>query len=208
MKLFHAAASPFVRKVMITAIELGLDERIELLASAAHPVRRDPRIIACNPLGKVPTLITEEGLALYDSSVICEYLDSIASPPGLFPSKGSARWSALRDQALAGGVLDAGLLVRYENAIRPEDCRYQPWIAGQMDKIATALRALETLACAFGGRVDIGTISVACALGYLDFRYQELDWRRSCPEVGRWFADFSRRESMQRTVPGLPSPPA
>jgi glutathione S-transferase len=186
---------------MVTAIELDLVQQIELLPSTAHPVNRDPRIVASNPLGKVPTLITDQGMALYDSHVICEYLDSLTSPPGIFPPIGDSRWVALRDQSLADGMLDAALLVRYENAIRPEGSRSQPWIEGQMDKITKSLQFIEMFAPASAARVDIGTISFACALGYLDFRFEHVEWQRSCPRAAAWFEEFSLRDSMQKTRP-------
>jgi glutathione S-transferase len=205
MKLLYSATSPFVRKVMFVAIELGLADRIELLPCAAHPVNRDPRIVASNPLGKVPTLISDDGVAVYDSRVICEYLEAIAGSAFIFPATGPARWRALTEQSLADGILDAGLLVRYESAVRPETYRYDPWIAAQMDKIMASLGEIEKLAADFGDRLDIGTISVSCALGYLDFRYPQLVWRQSCPVAGAWFAAMGERRSMQQTFPGLPT---
>ena len=124
MKLFFSPTSPYVRKCLIAAHELGLVDRIQLLPSSAHPVQRDARIIASNPLGKVPTLITDQGQALYDSRVICEYLDQLAGGGKLFPAAGPARWSALTLQALGDGILDGALLARYEDAARPEPLRW------------------------------------------------------------------------------------
>jgi glutathione S-transferase len=200
MKLFYSPASPFVRKVVVCAIELGLDESIERLPSAAHPVNRDPRIVSRNPLGQVPTLLTDEGEVLFDSRVICEYLDSRAPERGLFPS-GARRFGALRDQALGDGILDAALLVRYENATHDEGARSAAWVAGQLDKVEQSLRFLEERVDGFANRVDIGAITVGCALGYLDFRFDDLAWRASCPGLARWFEAFGGRQSMRATTP-------
>ena len=201
MKLLYAQASPFVRKVMACAIELGLADRIELLACAAHPVDRDPQVVARNPLGKIPTLTTDDGLVLYDSRVICEYLDRLDGRHRLFPGEGAARWRALREQALADGRLDAAVLLRYEQVVREEAARSPRWIAGQRAKVESALAEIERAAADFGDRVDIGTIATACALGYLDFRFADLRWRDAHPSAARWFAAFLQRESMRRTQP-------
>ena len=178
MKLFYAAASPFVRKCLVSAHELGLRERLELVPAAPHPVNRDRTLVATNPLGKIPTLITDDGAVLYDSRVICEYLNSLADGP-LVPSHGPARWRVLVDQALADGVMDAAVLVRYESAVRPEGLRWSDWIAGQLDKVSCGLAEFERGARAWAERVDAGTIAVGCALGYLDFRFASLDWREN-----------------------------
>lgn len=200
MKLFHSPASPYVRKCMVVAHELGLADRLTLLPAAAHPVNRDRQLVASNPLGKVPTLLTDEGAALYDSRVICEYLDHVGGNR-LFPAAGPARWRALAEQALGDGILDAALLVRYEANARPEPLRWADWTAGQMDKIACGLRTLEAGASGFGDRVDIGTITLACVLGYLDFRFAHLAWRNDHPQAAAWFERFGARPSLQATLP-------
>jgi glutathione S-transferase len=196
MQLFFSPTSPYVRKCMVSAHELGLVGRIELLAGNAHPVQRDQTIIARNPLGKVPTLITDDGAVLYDSRVICEYLDDLAGG-ALFPRTGAQRWSALAMQALADGMLDAALLARYETAVRPEAQRWNDWLAGQLDKVATSLAALEADPARLHGGIDIGTISLGCALGYLDLRFADLNWRARYPKVARWAAVLEQRPSMQ-----------
>jgi glutathione S-transferase len=200
MKLFHSPASPYVRKCMVVAHEAGLAARLELLPAAAHPVNRDRNLVASNPLGKVPTLLTDDGLALYDSRVICEYLDHVGGG-GLFPPAGPARWRALGEQALGDGILDAALLVRYENGARPETLRWADWTAGQMDKVACGLAAIEAAAGGFGDRVDIGTVTLGCVLGYLDFRFATLGWRDRHPASAAWFARFEARPAMQATLP-------
>lgn len=142
MKLFFSPASPFVRKCMVIAHELALTDRIEKLPSAAGPVARDKSIIPSNPLGKVPTLITDDGQVLYDSRVICEFLNDLGGGT-LFPANGPARWQALADQALGDGVMDAALLARYEVALRPEALRWTDWVDGQLSKAHDALAQLE-----------------------------------------------------------------
>ena len=200
MKLFYSALSPYVRKCLVAAHELGLRERIELVPAAAHPVNRDRAIVAHNPLGKVPTLILDEGTVLYDSRVICEYLNALGNGK-LVPTSGPARWTALVDQSLADGMMDAAVLTRYETVLRPEPLRWSDWITGQLDKVTCALAELEHRAAGFGDRVDLGTIAVGCALGYLDFRFASLAWRDKHPNASAWFERFGARASMVATRP-------
>jgi glutathione S-transferase len=200
MKLFFAPASPYVRKCLVAAHELGLAERIEKLPSAAHPVNRDRTIIPHNPLGKVPTLFTDDGTVLYDSRVIVEYLDSLAGGK-LIPRDGPARYAMLVEQALADGMLDAALIARYEDIARPEPLRWPEWRAGQLDKIVCGLAELETRSAKLGERVDLGTIAFGCVLGYIDFRFPEIAWRDTHPSTKAWFARFGARPSMVATRP-------
>lgn len=201
MKLHHSTTSPFVRKVMVSALELGLADRIETVPAKVSPVVRTSPVIADNPLGKVPTLITDDGAVLYDSRVIAEYLDALAGGGRLFPAPGPARWQALTDQALADGMNDAAVLARYETNLRPLALMWPEWRDGQQDKVAKALDRLEQSAAGFGDRVDIGTIAAGCALGYLDFRFTDLAWRAARPQLAAWFATFAARPSMAATVP-------
>ena len=199
MKLIYAAASPFARKVLVVAHEVGLDDGIEIETAAAHPVERNAGIRAKNPLGQIPTLTLDDGTSLYDSRVICEYLDEKAGG-SIFP-RGAARWRALVEQALADGLMAAALLARYEATVRPEALRWDGWSGGQMGKITDALDTFETSLPEAGERVDIGTISIACALGYLDFRFGHFDWRAERPATAGWYERFSARPSMTSTVP-------
>ena len=171
-------------------------DRIQLLPASAHPVSRDASIIQANPLGKVPTLVTDDGTALYDSRVICEWLDATHGGT-LFPRNGAARWQALVLQSLADGMLDAALLARYEEAVRPEPLRWNDWRDGQLDKLRTSLLALEGEPQQLQGRVDIGTLSLACALGYIDLRFDAWGWRARFPKVAEWAAGFMQRPSLQ-----------
>ena len=195
MKLFFSPTSPYVRKCLAVATELGLAQRITLLPSKASPVAADASLTDTNPLGKVPTLITDDGQAIYDSRVICEYLDALGAG-GLFPT-GAARWPALTQQALGDGLLDACLLARYEDVLRPEALRWPDWREGQLDKVRRALQVLEAAAPQLGGLAHIGTLSIGCALWYVDLRFAELAWRSQHPRLAAWQAVFGQRPSMQ-----------
>lgn len=201
MQLFSAAASPFVRKVLVLAHETGLIERLELEPVTISPISPDARLNAGNPVGKIPSLMLDDGSALYDSPVICEYLDSLDHDgPRMFPG-GEARWVALRRQALADGIMDAAVLCRYEAALRPEPLRWDEWASNQQAKIFRALDALEADADGIAGTIDVGTIAIGCALGYLDFRFADNDWRRGRPKLAAWYEGFAQRPSMQQTRP-------
>lgn len=199
MKLFYSAASPFVRKVMVVAHVHGLAERIERLPAKAHPVDRDGTIVEKNPLGQVPTLILDDGQVLADSRVICEYLDHLGGAT-LFP-RNAERWRVLAQQSLADGLLGASLLARYERAARPEERQWDGWESGQLEKVASALKVMEADAPGLGDRLDIGTITYGCALGYLDLRFPHLAWRDRHPGLKDWFARFDARPEMRATQP-------
>ncbi|KAB2904666.1 MAG: glutathione S-transferase [Burkholderiaceae bacterium] len=199
MKIYFSPASPYVRKCLVVAHELGLAEQIEKLPSNAHPVNRDRVIIADNPLGQVPTFFTDEGSVLYDSRVICEYLDARANG-SMFPAQGARRWSVLTQQALADGMLGACLIARYEDVARPEALRWTDWRAAQLDKVTTGLAWMEAHIDELQS-IDIGTISLACLLGYLDFRFPDLPWRGQAPRTAQWFAAMSERPSFKATFP-------
>jgi glutathione S-transferase len=199
MKLLYSDTSPFARKCLVTAHELGLQDQIELLAVSSGPTRPDKALVAENPLGKVPTLITDDKV-LYDSRVICEYLDWYGKGRLRAPHD-STRWAVLLDEALADGMMDAAVLARYEMALRPEALRWKEWSGGQLAKVTNGLAELERRAAQFDHRVDVGTIALACALGYLDLRYATLGWRTQFPGIAAWFDRFSARDSMVATRP-------
>jgi len=199
MKLTGSKTSPYVRKVRVQAIEGGYWDRIQFDEVGTLPT--DPNAAIANPLKKVPALELDDGTVLFDSRVVCEYLDGALGGGAAFPVSGPERWTALRGQALGDGLLDAALLVRYETTLRPDERRWDDWAAGQMGKVDGALADLEWQAAGFGERIDIGTITAACALGYLDFRYKDKGWREDCPALTAWYAAFSARPSMQQTVP-------
>jgi len=195
MKILFSPFSPYVRKCLVTAHELGLHPRITLLASNAHPIQRDRNIIVDNPLGKVPTFFTDDGQVLFDSRVICEYLNDLGGGR-LLPVSGAARWETLTLQALADGILDAALIARYEDVARPEALRWPEWRAAQLDKAETSLAYLEARPALLEGRVDLGSIALACALWYLGLRFADYVWQERYPGVARWHAAFCQRPSM------------
>jgi len=201
MRLRYSPTSPYVRKVTAIAHELGLFDRLELVATNAwDPVSDLP---ADNPLGKVPTLLLDDGEALYDSPVICAYLDALVGDR-LLPAGGSARWQVLRNEALADGVLDAAVLVFIERNKRDEAQRSAWWEQLQLDTVARALDVMEGLADGFEAEPDLGQLTFACALGYLDFRFPELEWRQGRPALDRWYETFASRPSLQATTPRDP----
>jgi len=188
-----------VRKVMVVAHELGLADRIELLSTAVSPVESNAALAAENPLMKIPALTTDDGQVLFDSPVICEYLDSVAGGGKVFPAGGKARWTALRQQALGDGILDALILCRYEIAARPEEKRHAAWTEGQMRKAHQGLAALE--AEDLSGPRTIGPITAACTLGYLDFRFPNDGWRQRHPRLAAWYKGVETLPSIQATKP-------
>ncbi len=198
MKLRYNPASPYVRKVTVTLIETGLEDRVERIPTNPHDPETD--IATVNPLGKVPTLITDDGEVLVDSPVICEYLDSLHDGAKLFPAPGAPRWRALRLLALGDGMTDAGVLRRTESR-RPEAFRYDKWVDRQNTVIGRAMDALEGELERLDGPLTIGHIAVACSIGWLDFRFPDLDWRAERPGLAEWFEAFSERPSMTATVP-------
>lgn len=200
MQLIYAAASPFARKVRVLAAETGLLARIELLDTAVLPTTLNERVNTLNPLGKIPVLLTDDGEALYDSRVICEYLDTLHQGAKLLPS-GAARWQVLRLAALADGLMDAALLARYERGVRPAELQWSAWLDGQLGKVQRALVELERQVERLQGPLDLGQIGVACALGYLDFRFADLDWRAAHPGLAAFQQAFVRRASMQASAP-------
>jgi glutathione S-transferase len=202
LKLFHSPASPFVRKVLVAARERGLAERIEIVPTGVTPVKRDEAIAAHNPLGKIPTLVLEDGTAVFDSRVIVEYLDGLPGGPRLIPEGGPARLSALTLQALADGLCDAAVALRYETALRPEALRWPEWSASQTAKVVASLDALERdWLPQLSAALDIGAVATACALGYLDYRFATLGWREGRARLAAWYAGFASRPSMQATAP-------
>lgn len=200
MKLYHNAASPFVRKVRVVAAECGITDKLVLEEIALTPVSTPDAIAAENPLGKIPSLVLDNGLTLFDSRVICEYLDA-EYDGGLIPNDGPQRWSALRLQAIADGFCDAAVLVRYEGFVRPEDRQWKEWVEGQLGKCRRSIDLLEQECAGFPVDVNIGTLSVAIALGYFDFRNSGEKWRDRAPALAAWYQQFSQRPSLVETQP-------
>ena len=197
MKLRFSATSPYVRKVVAAAIETGLDSRIERVPT--DPWSPDTDLPASNPLGKVPALELDDGTVLFDSPVICEYLDSLHNGPKLHP-EGAARWTALRLAAIGDGICDAAIN-RLLDTRRPENLRSADWQQRQKTAVARACDLLEAEAGTLDGPVTIGQVAVACALGYLDLRWNADQWRQGRPKLAAWFETFSQRPSIASTTP-------
>ncbi|UYN93365.1 MAG: glutathione S-transferase N-terminal domain-containing protein [Enhydrobacter sp.] len=196
MKLAYSAASPYVRKVNACAIKRGIDGQIERLKIGTT----DPALLQYNPLSKVPTLMLDDGTCLYDSPVICEYLDTIGPAPKLFPMAAPARWKALTQQALGDGILDATQPRRRELTL-PQDDGRKAYIALQQGKVTRSLDALEKEAGALGDLATIGEITIGCALGYLDFRYANEPWRPGHPKLEAWYARVVKLPPLAETMP-------
>jgi glutathione S-transferase len=197
MKLHHSPASPYVRKVMACAIARGLDGRIEKVATNPHV--SPAGLLADNPLSKVPALVADDGTAIYDSPVICEYLDTLGDAPALFPPTGSAaRLAAQIMHATADGILDAAVARRLQMA-HPQDDGRRAFDARQKAAVDRALGVLERSPPK--GLSDIGEIAAACALGYLDFRFPHEPWREAHPRLAAWFAEVSKLRPIAETVP-------
>ena len=199
MQLLTGPTSPYCRKVEVLLRESGLKEHVTEVMGSGTPLEPNATTIVTNPLGKIPALIRDDGPALYDSRVICRYLDSLAGNV-YYPE--TRLWEVLTLEATAEGIIDAALLMAYEWRLRPEDKRFEPWVEGQWTKIARALDVIEARWMShLGGRLDMSHIAVGCALGYLDFRHDARGWRNGRPSLAAWFAEFSGRPSMQDTVP-------
>ncbi len=197
MKLYFSHASPYARKVRMASFEVGLLNQTTLEVTDAWSATQG--LPDDNPLCKVPTLVLDDGTALFDSPVICEYLDHLGGG-SLFPAAGPARWRALRLQALADGLCDAAVARRLEN-LRPENLRSESWIARQTTAMDRACDALENWGADLSGPVTIGTLAVAAALGYLDLRFADDSWRSGRPSLSAWFEQASQRHSFQSTKP-------
>jgi glutathione S-transferase len=198
LALHWSPKSPYVRKVMVCAHELGLVDRLELVRSVAAMLKPNPSLMAVNPLSKIPALVREDGSTLVDSVVICEYLDALGGGK-LFPKEGEAKWQALRWHALGDGLLDALILWRNE---RERAVPLQPLLDAFELKTRKTLDLLEAEAAALAGApFSIGQITVGCALGYLDYRFDALGWRGLAPRLARWHAALCERASFRATVP-------
>ncbi len=201
MKLWYADASPYVRKVLIFAHEAGISDQLELVDASTTPLDPNADLAKDNPLGKIPTLVLDDGHVLFDSRVICEYLDGIHDGEKLIPDTGMKRMNALVTQSLGDGIMDSAVGIRYEQALRPQEKQWDVWMDGQFRKIGQALDTLEMWREAKIQEMHIGSIAVASALGYLDFRHSGYDWRAGRPVLTQMYATFSKRNSMVETDP-------
>ena len=199
MKLIYNPASPFVRKVWLTLIETGQIDEVELVKVVTTAVDTAEDAKAANPLGKIPSLVLDEGYAIYDSRVICRYLNDGAKAE-LYPD--ADLWRVLTLEATADGIMEAAVLMVYEGRIRPEDMVYAPWVDAQWEKVSRAVAQInDSFMDLLNGPFCIAQIAVGAALGYLDFRHDDRNWRRDNPALAEWYADFAQRPSMQTTRP-------
>jgi len=202
MRLYHSLTTPFGRKVMVALQESGQMADVTVIEVSGTPLLPGTLPVAQNPLGKIPALELQGGQVIYDSRVICRYLDA-RSGGRLYP-KAPRLWQTLTLEALADGMLDAAVLMAYEVRIRPEGLRFADWIEAQWQKVDRGLAALERdWTPHLNGPFDMAQIGVACALGYLDFRHEPRNWRKGRPALAAWFAEFSERDSMKATVPKI-----
>lgn len=199
MKLYASPASPFVRKVRVLLREAGLDGKVDEKLVATTAVKSDMGLAGVNPLAKIPTLVTTDGKTLYDSRVICRYLDTLVEAE-FYPE--GRLWDTLVLEATADGLLDAAVLMVYERRVRPEEKVFDGWIEAQWDKAIRAVGAIEERWMEhLNGPVDMGHIAVGCALGYLDFRHGMRNWRLGHGRLDDWYASFSERAAMKDTMP-------
>lgn len=201
MKLFWSGGSPFARKVMIVAHETGLADRLDTVEGSGTPLAPNRETGAYNPLNKLPCLVTEDGPAIYDSSVICQYLLSLA-PHQTMLANGQGRFQTLTLEALGDGICDAAILIRYELLQRTAEQQSEDWMASQFYKIDNALKhASERWMSHLAGPFDLGHAALGCALSYLDLRYPTKDWRSAHPQLETWHNTFVERVSAQKTKP-------
>jgi glutathione S-transferase len=200
VKLYHAPASPFVRKVMVLLHEAGATDRVALVPVSGNPLDPGTLPVDRNPLGKIPALERPDGPTLYDSRVITRYLDDLLTA-GLYPAA-PRLWDTLTIEATGDGIAEAAVLMRYESSVRPEASRSADWVEAQWSKIDRALTALEDRWMShLAGPVDMGQIAVGCALGYVEFRHAERNWQAAHPLLASWWATFSHRSAMEATAP-------
>jgi glutathione S-transferase len=203
MKLLSSPLSPYGRKVKMTIAMKGLKDKVNVVTVDTN-VLANPEITAANPLAKIPALVVDGGAPIFDSAVICEYLDSLAPTPVLFPKSGPERWKTLTLGALADGILDAALLLVYEKRFRPEEKAHEPWLERQRSKIGLSVDALEASPPAWGASPDYGHLTLAAALGYLDFRHDG-KWRSGHPKLVAWLDQFAKAvPAFEETRPKQP----
>lgn len=198
MKLMMAGPSPFVRKVLVTLHETRQMDDVEIVSVVAAPGGTAPELVAANPLGKIPALLRESETTLYDSRVITQFLNTRAGA-ALYPA---GNFDTLTLEATGDGLMDAAVSMTYERRFRSEDMQSEPWISAQWEKVSRGLSALNTQWLAhLEGPMDAGHIAVGCALGYLDFRHGDRNWRAGHDALAKWFEDFAARPSMIATAP-------
>ncbi|MEL7165423.1 MAG: glutathione S-transferase [Pseudomonadota bacterium] len=202
MKLYFSSASPFVRKVVVLLHELDQIETVELVSTATTALASDVDLIAANPLAKLPALARTDGPTLYDSRVITTYLNDLFGG-ALYPQDGS-RWDVLTLEATGDGIMESAVSMTYEGRLRPPQKQSEEWVEAQWQKVSRALDALENRWLAnLQGPLDMGQISVGCALGYLDLRHDARNWRADRGALAQWYESFAERPSMKSTIPAV-----
>ena len=197
MKLLYQTHSPYARKALVFAHEVGLAARLRVVHQETSPTVRNERVFAENPLGKVPVLVRPDAASIFDSDVICAYFDTLHDGRKLIPAEGEVRWQALRVQAVAQGLAEAGIAIRWETVRRPQALRYPPLRDGYVEKLVCSYDWLED-ELDVDSHLHVGHIAVATALSWLEFR--ELpDFRERRPRLTSWFDEFSARPSMLAT---------
>ena len=200
MKLYHSPASPFVRKVVVLLHELNKADAVTLNTITTTALDSDEALKASNPLGRLPALERPEGPTLYDSRVITAYLNDLFGGD-LYPQK-ATRWEVLTLEATGDGIMDSAVSMAYEVRLRPEAQQSQDWIEAQWDKVARAISVLNARWMGhLSAPVNMGHISVACALSYLDLRHDARNWRKGNDALAKWHASFDSRPSMVATAP-------
>jgi glutathione S-transferase len=204
MKLTFAPTSPYARKVRIAAIELGLIDKIELVATSVTPGKLNEEYSRdISPLRKLPALILDNGSTIVDSYVIAEYLDELGGNK-LIPTSGPAKWRVKTEHAITQGMLESMLLCRYERMLRPEDKRWDTWIDDQWERAWQGFKLFESRPETLARPLDIAQIGLVCALGYADFRFADCGWRKAYPKLAAFHETMMKRPSVRDTVP----PPA
>ena len=197
MQLIYSATSPYARKVRMLVIEKGLQAQVQIVV--ANPLLDPPELLAANPLAKVPALVVAPGFTLFDSPLICAYLDSVAEPRSV-PASGIERWQVLRREALADGITDAAVSCVMEGR-RIESQRSPDWLTRWRSAILRGVVELEKEAEALAQHFDLGAMASAAALAYLDFRLPEIEWRSVAPKLAAWLETVAQRESFASSVP-------
>lgn len=200
MKLYSAGPSPFARKVLVLLHETGQKGDVELHNIATTPIAPEASLSVANPLRKIPALERSDGVTLYDSRVITRFLDDRAG--GKLYNTGARQWETLTLEATGDGIMDSGVAMSYEMRMRPDDKQWDGWLDAQWGKVTSACKALnDRWMSHLHGPLDMGQISVGCALAYIDFRHDARGWRTGCDALAAWYAEFAARESMQMTMP-------
>jgi glutathione S-transferase len=204
MKLAFSQGSPFARKVRIAAIELGLIDKIEFMATTVVPAQPNEEYSRITPLKKLPVLILDNGEVILDSGVIVEYLDQLAGGGKIIPTSGPARWKVLSDHSMLQGMLDSMLLCRYERAVRPEELRWSGWADDHWNRAWNGMARFEKQTDMLSRPLDLSQIALVCVLGYADFRFADCGWRKAYPKLDAFHQKMLERPSVKISVP----PPA